>query len=53
MAMTVGDVMEMPRATARAAKSLEAGAGATDIVPESRAQRPVVLEEQAACPEMP
>ena len=53
LATTAGDSMEIPGATARATESLEAGAGATDIVLDSRAQGPVALEEQAVRPEMP
>ena len=53
LATTAGDSVEMPGVTAGAAKSLEVGAGAIDVVPESAAQRPVALVEQAARPEMP
>ena len=49
---TIGDLMETLGATARATESSKAGAGATDIVLESRAQRPAVSKEQAARPEM-
>ena len=49
LATTTADAMEMPGATARAAESSEAGAGATGAVPEPKAQRPAALEEQAAC----
>ena len=49
----MGDATEMPGATARAVESSKAKVGATDIVPESRAQRPAALEEQATHPEMP
>ena len=52
MATTPGDSTETPGATVRAAESSEARAGATDVMPESRAQRPIVSEEQAAPPEM-
>ena len=38
---------------ARATESLEAGAGAIDVVPESGAQMPASSEEQTARPEMP
>ena len=53
MATIAGDLMEMPGATARAVESSRVEAGATDIMPESRAQGPVALEEQAVRPEMP
>ena len=53
LATTVDDSTEMPGATARAAKSLEAGAGAIDVVPESGEQMPASSEEQTARPEMP
>ena len=48
----VVDAIEMPGSMARAAKSLEAGAGAASAMPEPEAQRPVASEEQAAHPEM-
>ena len=38
-------------ATAGATGSSEADAGVTDDVPKSRAEKPVVLEEQASLPE--
>ena len=53
LATMVDDSTEMPGATVRAAKSLEAGAGAIDVVPESGAQMPASSEEQTARPEMP
>ena len=49
----VDDSTKTPRAMARATKSLEAGAGAVDVVLELGAQRLTALEEQAAHPEMP
>ena len=39
--------------TTRATESFEAEAGATNIMPESRVQRPASSEEQTTCPEMP
>ena len=53
LATTAAYSMETPGAMARAVESLEAGARATDVMPESRAQRPTASEEQAAHPEMP
>ena len=48
LTMMVTDATETPGA----AKSLKAGAGATNVMPESRAGRPVVPKEQVALPEM-
>ena len=53
MAIKGGDSMEAPGAMVRATESLEAGAGAANIVLESGAQRPAASEEQVVCPEMP
>ncbi|XP_066393448.1 uncharacterized protein [Miscanthus floridulus] len=44
-ATTTDDSTEMPGATARAAESSKAEAGAADVVPESEAQRPTALED--------
>ena len=52
LAMTVADVMEMLGATARAAKSSEAGVRAASAMPEPEAQRSVASKEQALRPEM-
>ena len=52
LATTVVDATEMPRTTARAAKSSEAIAGAADVMPKSETHRLAASEEQAACPEM-
>ena len=49
---TADDSVETPGAMAGAAKSSEAGAGATDVMPEFGVQRPAVSKEQAACPKM-
>ena len=49
----VGDLTERPRPTARATESSEVGVGATDVMLESRAQRPIASAEQMVCPEMP
>ena len=53
LAMTASDLIETPGATARAAESLRAEVGATDVMSESRVDRPAASEEEAACPEMP
>ena len=53
LATMAGDLMETPGEMTRANESSEAGAGAVDVVPESRVHMPVALEEQVACPEMP
>ena len=50
---TTGDSMEMLGATARAANSSKAEVGATDVMLESRAQRPATSKVQAVHPEMP
>ena len=53
MVMMVGDLTETSGATVRATKSSKVKVGATDVVLESEAQRPIAPEEQAACPKMP
>jgi len=50
---TVGDSVETPVAMVGAIESSEVGAGAIDVLLESRAQRPAASKEQAACLEMP
>ena len=52
LATTAANAMETPRATMGTAETSEVGAGATDVMPKSRAQRPAVSEEQTVCPEM-
>ena len=52
MAMMVDESAAMLGATARAAGLSEAEAGVADTMPKSRAERPMVLEEQAALPKM-
>ena len=41
-----------PAAMAETVESLEATTGAADVMSESRAERPTVSVEQAACPKM-
>jgi len=53
LVMMVGDLTETSGATVRATKSSKVKVGATDVVLESEAQRPIAPEEQAACPKMP
>ena len=53
MVTMVGDSTETSGATVRATKSSKVKAGATDVVLESEAQRPIAPEEQAARPKMP
>ena len=45
LTMMAADATEMPGATTGAAESSKVGAGAANIMPESRARRPVVPEE--------
>ena len=52
LATMVADAMETLGAIARAAKSLEVGARAANIAPESGAGRLVVSKEQATLPKM-
>ena len=51
MTIAVGSMKTLGETT-RAAKSLEAGAGAADVMLKSMAQRPAASEEQAVRPEM-
>ena len=52
LATTANDSTEMPGAMARAPESSEVGAGAANVMLESRTQRPVASEERTTCPEM-
>ena len=51
LASTADEPVVVPGATARATGSLEVEAGVADTMSESRAEKPVVPEEQTALPE--